>query len=261
MTDATANDAVDAGVRTADASVSWQVAYTGVQATTVTAPAPTAGASRQTFVVNYDSAATAGTPGVSRVTASGLSAPNGYTKKVSFDTSYRTVSAWDDNGQRSDVTYDGVSDRVSFTDTNVGTAQAMRSSTVYDTSVVFNGLSRPVTSYGPAPVGYFTANIKNIIDIGEYFSFMIMTILGAGLIFELPMITFVLSSIGLVTAAMMRKYRRHAIIAILFIAAVITPSPDPINQLIFACPLYILYEISIVIARVTRKQAPKEKTA
>lgn len=110
-------------------------------------------------------------------------------------------------------------------------------------------------------VSFGTANIKNIIDIGEYFSFMIMTILGAGLIFELPMITFVLSSIGLVTSAMMRKYRRHAIIVILFIAAIITPSPDPINQLIFACPLYILYEISIVIARLTRKQAPKEKTA
>jgi sec-independent protein translocase protein TatC len=110
-------------------------------------------------------------------------------------------------------------------------------------------------------VSFGTANIKNIIDIGEYFSFMIMTILGAGLIFELPMITFVLSSIGLVTAAMMRKYRRHAIIVILFVAAVITPSPDPINQLIFAFPLYILYEISIIIARMTRKQAPKEKTA
>lgn len=110
-------------------------------------------------------------------------------------------------------------------------------------------------------VSFGTANIKNIIDIGEYFSFMIMTILGAGLIFELPMITFVLSSIGLVTSAMMRKYRRHAIIVILFIAAIITPSPDPINQLIFACPLYILYEISIVIARLTRKQSPKEKTA
>ncbi|MBD1209888.1 MAG: twin-arginine translocase subunit TatC [Ignavibacteria bacterium] len=110
-------------------------------------------------------------------------------------------------------------------------------------------------------VSFGTANIKNIIDIGEYFSFMIMTILGAGLIFELPMITFVLSSIGLVTSAMMRKYRRHAIVVILFIAAIITPSPDPINQLIFACPLYILYEISIVIARLTRKQAPKEKTA
>jgi len=110
-------------------------------------------------------------------------------------------------------------------------------------------------------VSFGTANIKNIIDIGEYFSFMIMTILGAGLIFELPMITFVLSSIGLVTSAMMRKYRRHAIVVILLIAAIITPSPDPINQLIFACPLYILYEISIVIARLTRKQAPKEKTA
>lgn len=110
-------------------------------------------------------------------------------------------------------------------------------------------------------VSFGTANIKNIIDIGEYFGFIMMTILGAGLIFELPMITFVLSSIGLVTAAMMRKYRRHAVIVILLIAAIITPSPDPINQLIFACPLYILYEISIVIARLTRKQEPKEKAA
>lgn len=107
-------------------------------------------------------------------------------------------------------------------------------------------------------VSFGSANIKNIIDIGEYFGFIMMTIVGAGLIFELPMITFVLSSIGIVSAPMMRKYRRHAIIAILVIAAIITPSPDPINQLIFACPLYILYEISIVIARLTRKQARKE---
>ncbi len=109
-------------------------------------------------------------------------------------------------------------------------------------------------------VSFGSVNIKNIIDIGEYFSFIMMTILGAGLIFELPMITFVLSSIGIVSAQMMRKYRRHAVIAILLIAAILTPSPDPINQLIFACPLYVLYEISIVIARLTRKQVPKEKT-
>ena len=162
VTEPLANDAIDAGVRANDASATWEIAYTSGKATTITAPAPTAGATRQTFTVNYDSTAVVGTPGVSRVTASGLSAPNGYTKKVAFDTSYRTVSTWDDNAQKTDITYDGTSDRVSYTDTNVGTAQAMRSSTVYDTSVVFNGLSRPIATYGPAPVASFTGATPNV---------------------------------------------------------------------------------------------------
>lgn len=102
--------------------------------------------------------------------------------------------------------------------------------------------------------------IKNIIDVNEYFSFIIMTVLGAGLIFELPMITFVLASIGLVTPKMMRTYRRHAIVAILVIAAILTPSPDPINQLIFACPLYVLYEISILIAAAAAKKRDTPQT-
>lgn len=106
-------------------------------------------------------------------------------------------------------------------------------------------------------VNFGSPNIKNVIDIGEYFSFIVMTILGSGLIFELPMITFVLASVGLVTAPLMRKFRRHAIIAILIIAAILTPSPDPVNQLIFACPLYVLYEISILVARITRRSASR----
>lgn len=110
-------------------------------------------------------------------------------------------------------------------------------------------------------VSFGSQNIKNVIDIGEYFSFIVMTILGSGLIFELPMITFVLATIGLVTAQMMRKFRRHAIIVILIIAAILTPSPDPINQLIFACPLYILYEISIIIARITRNGKPRQDSS
>jgi sec-independent protein translocase protein TatC len=102
-------------------------------------------------------------------------------------------------------------------------------------------------------VGFGSEAIANVIDVNEYFSFIVMTILGAGLIFELPMITFVLASIGLVTAAMMRTYHRHAIVVILILAAVLTPSPDPINQLIFAIPLYVLYLISIGIAGVAGK--------
>lgn len=102
-------------------------------------------------------------------------------------------------------------------------------------------------------VSFGNAAIKNIIDVNEYFGFITMTVLGAGLIFELPMITFVLASIGMVTPAMMRQYRRHAIVVILIIAAILTPSPDPVNQLLFACPLYVLYEISIVVARLSVK--------
>ncbi len=103
-----------------------------------------------------------------------------------------------------------------------------------------------------------STSIQNIIDVNEYFGFMTTTILGAGLIFELPMITYVLARFGIVTSVMMGTYRRHAIIVILIIAAIITPSPDPINQLIFAAPLYVLYELSIIIARFSAK--PRKET-
>lgn len=90
--------------------------------------------------------------------------------------------------------------------------------------------------------------IKNIIDINEYFSFLTMILLASGILFEMPMITFVLARFGIVTPKMLRKYRRHSIVLILIIAAIVTPTPDPISQLIFAAPLFLLYEISILIA-------------
>jgi sec-independent protein translocase protein TatC len=90
--------------------------------------------------------------------------------------------------------------------------------------------------------------IKNIIDINEYFSFLTMILLASGILFEMPMITFVLARFGIVTPKMLRKYRRHSIVLILIIAAVVTPTPDPISQLIFAAPLFLLYEVSILIA-------------
>lgn len=106
-----------------------------------------------------------------------------------------------------------------------------------------------------------TPAIENIIDVNEYFGFILMTVLGAGLIFELPMITFVLSSIGLLTPQLMRTYRRHAIVIILIIAAILTPSPDPVNQMIFASPLYVLYEISILISAMVARREKKEQSS
>ncbi|HOQ49050.1 MAG TPA: twin-arginine translocase subunit TatC, partial [Candidatus Kapabacteria bacterium] len=66
--------------------------------------------------------------------------------------------------------------------------------------------------------------------------------------FEMPMISFVLSRFGIITPKQLRKYWRHSVVVILILAAVITPTPDPISQLIFAAPLFLLYEISIWVA-------------
>ena len=96
--------------------------------------------------------------------------------------------------------------------------------------------------------------IKNSIDITEYFSFITTTLLSAGLIFELPMIAYILSKIGIISPEMLRKYRRHSIVVILVLAAALTPSTDPVSQLVFAAPLWVLYEISILVTVFARKK-------
>ena len=96
--------------------------------------------------------------------------------------------------------------------------------------------------------------IKNSIDVTEYFSFITTTLLSAGLIFELPMIAYILSKIGIISPEMLRKYRRHSIVVILILAAALTPSTDPVSQLVFAAPLMVLYEISILVTVFARKK-------
>jgi sec-independent protein translocase protein TatC len=99
-----------------------------------------------------------------------------------------------------------------------------------------------------------SSRIENIIDVNEYLGFFATVIVASGLIFELPMIMYVLARAGIVTPTFLSTYRRHAIIVILIIAAVLTPTPDPINQLFFATPLYVLYELSIVISKFAVKR-------
>lgn len=99
-----------------------------------------------------------------------------------------------------------------------------------------------------------TEQIKNYLDVNDFFGFIITIILVSGLVFELPMISFVLAKVGILTSSFMRKYRRHSIVVILILAAVLTPTPDPISQLIFAAPLFILYEISIWITKLSEKK-------
>lgn len=95
--------------------------------------------------------------------------------------------------------------------------------------------------------------INNNIAVDEYFSFIISTMLAAGVVFELPMISFFLSKIGILKPEFMRKYRKHAVIMILILAGILTPSPDITSQLLLGIPLVILYEISIIICKVSQK--------
>lgn len=95
--------------------------------------------------------------------------------------------------------------------------------------------------------GISTSNVQNNFSIQYYFSFLIWLLIGAGIIFQLPVISLVLSSIGLLTPAFMRHYRKHSIILILILSSFITP-PDPVSMFIMALPLVLLYEISIGIS-------------
>src|SRR4030095_3405894 len=94
-----------------------------------------------------------------------------------------------------------------------------------------------------------TQSITNNIAVDEYFGFIISVMLAAGVVFELPMISFFLSKLGILTPKFMRKYRKHAIVLIFWIACILTPSPDVTSQLLLGVPLLILYEISILISK------------
>jgi sec-independent protein translocase protein TatC len=93
-----------------------------------------------------------------------------------------------------------------------------------------------------------STQVKNAINLDSYISTVTTLTLISGIIFELPMVIFFLSKIGLITPVFMRTYRRHAVIVILILAAVLTPTSDITTLLLVAVPLYILYEISIFVS-------------
>ena len=101
--------------------------------------------------------------------------------------------------------------------------------------------------------------IVNEFDITSYVSTVVGVVFGCGLLFQLPVVIYFLTKIGIVTPAFLRVYRKHAIVIILIVGAIVTPSADPLSQMLISMPLYLLYEISILIsAGVVRRQAREE---
>lgn len=93
---------------------------------------------------------------------------------------------------------------------------------------------------------------------GSYYSTLTWLVLGVGAAFQFPLVIVLLVWLGIMTTAFLRKYRRHAIVVIFIIAAIVTPTPDPITQCVFAAPLYGLYEIAVLVsARIEKKRAQR----
>ncbi|HRX92934.1 MAG TPA: twin-arginine translocase subunit TatC [Chitinophagaceae bacterium] len=107
---------------------------------------------------------------------------------------------------------------------------------------------------------YFTYKLSPLIEIkptfSDYLENFTYTTVGVGILFQLPLLILLLAKVGFLTASFLRKYRRHALVVILIVAAIITPTTDPFSLTIVTLPLYLLYEAGIrVAARVEKKRA------
>lgn len=94
-----------------------------------------------------------------------------------------------------------------------------------------------------------SADVTNLIDLESYMSTLIMMCLCLGIVCELPVLAWLLSKAGVLSADFMRSYRRHALVAILTVAAIITPTSDVFTLLLVAVPIWLLYEASILLIR------------
>lgn len=143
--------------------------------------------------------------------------------------------------------------------------KAARGAVFYVTFLFFSGVLFGYYIVAPLAIN-FLANfkldptIKNQFDVTSYVGLISILTLACGLTFQLPVVAFVLSKVGFLNPRFMRKYRRHAFVVILILAAVITPSPDVLSQVLVATPLTLLYEISIWVSGWVERQNKLEKT-
>ncbi len=143
--------------------------------------------------------------------------------------------------------------------------RAARGAVFYVTFLFFTGVLFGYYVVTPLAVNFlanFTLDpsIVNEFNIVSYISTIATLTLACGVAFQLPVVVFVLSKAGILTPAFMKEYRRHSIIVILIVAAIITPSPDIYSQILVAMPLTLLYEVGIFVsARVQRQRLAEEQ--
>ncbi len=112
-----------------------------------------------------------------------------------------------------------------------------------------------ISPFAVSFLGLYTVDpsIENTVTLSSYMSYLVMFCLPTGIIFEMPVVIYLLAKIGIVDAPFLKKYRRYAYVLTFILGALLTP-PDVISQLLIAIPLIILYEISIQITKRVRKK-------
>lgn len=108
--------------------------------------------------------------------------------------------------------------------------------------------------------GFAPEDINTELSIDSYVSFVARMLLVVGLVFETPFAIFLLAKFRIVSAQRLKGFRRYAIVAIVILAAVITPTPDPFTQMAVAIPMYALYELGVLLAGLARTEAPPAST-
>lgn len=139
--------------------------------------------------------------------------------------------------------------------------KSVRGITWFITFLFFLGIIFGYYVIAPLTVNFLanfdlTTKVKNDFIIGDFISTIMSTILLTGVLFLLPVLILILSKIGLVTSTFLKKYRKHSFVAVLILAAIITP-PDIFTQIIVTIPIMILYELGIFIAKRIEKKKLK----
>ena len=111
----------------------------------------------------------------------------------------------------------------------------------------------------PIIVAFLGGDVNVIPSVGDYVSKVVMIMAVFGLIFEMPVVGFLLARLGIVNADMLKNFRRWAIVGGMVLAAVITPTVDPFNFALVAVPLVVLYEVTIVVVRLSQRKAVHER--
>lgn len=114
----------------------------------------------------------------------------------------------------------------------------------------------------PAAINFMQGFLSDVVEMGwtleNYIAFVTRVLFWMGIVFETPLLIYFLAKLGIINARMLSKGRKWAILAIAVVAAVITPTPDPVNMMIVMIPLYLLYEIGIILARFARPKESQE---
>lgn len=132
--------------------------------------------------------------------------------------------------------------------------KAVRGAFVFASGLFYVGIAVGYFIILPLMLNFFadyqvSASVPNTFSLSSYISMFSSTVLVFGIVFEFPTIIAVLSGLGVISRGTLRRYRRHAVCAVVILAAVITPTGDPFSLFVVSVPLYLLYEFSIMICR------------